>query len=320
MDKLVTLIIPVYNAGENIEHCIQSILKQTVSYFEVLLINDGSTDDSLERIKEYENKYPNIFRVLSHENMGVVKTRHRGIKESKTKYIMFIDNDDFIDPNYVETMTNSIMDGDYDIVVSGYRRATLDKVMFTVPSYPDEWSKYRMTAPWARIFKRSLIVDNDVRFLETVIGEDAYFNMSAYLYTNKIKTITYVGYNWYYEENSVSNQKQKGLKKECDLLVLLNEIDKLYKDRKDELVHYFVVKFIVWYLLFSGRDATSKRFMEEYRRLFAWKKEKGYKITIPFYSNRIKSEPLINRIYISIFLILDKLHLVSVFSKLYCKG
>ena len=85
-------------------------------------------------------------------------------------------------------------------------------------------------------------------------------------------------------------------------------------------MHYFVVKFIVWYLLFSGRDATSKRFMEEYRRLFAWKKEKGYKITIPFYSNRIKSEPLINRIYISIFLILDKLHLVSVFSKLYCKG
>ena len=93
MDKKVTIIIPVYNAGANIEHCIQSILKQTSRDFKVLLINDGSTDDSLIRITEYANRYPDIFKVLTHENMGVVETRHRGIKEADTEYIMFMDND-----------------------------------------------------------------------------------------------------------------------------------------------------------------------------------------------------------------------------------
>ena len=104
MDKKVTIIIPVYNAGANIEHCIQSILKQTSRDFKVLLINDGSTDDSLIRITEYANRYPDIFKVLTHENMGVVETRHRGIKEADTEYIMFMDNDDFIDNDYVENV------------------------------------------------------------------------------------------------------------------------------------------------------------------------------------------------------------------------
>ena len=108
MDKKVTIIIPVYNAGANIEHCIQSILKQTSRDFKVLLINDGSTDDSLIRITEYANRYPDIFKVLTHENMGVVETRHRGIKEADTEYIMFMDNDDFIDNDYVEVLLNEI--------------------------------------------------------------------------------------------------------------------------------------------------------------------------------------------------------------------
>lgn len=140
MDKKVTIIIPVYNAGANIEHCIQSILKQTSRDFKVLLINDGSTDDSLIRITEYANRYPDIFKVLTHENMGVVETRHRGIKEADTEYIMFMDNDDFIDNDYVEVLLNEIEKTDSDIVITGYRRANFDKVLFTIPAYDDEWT------------------------------------------------------------------------------------------------------------------------------------------------------------------------------------
>ena len=143
MDKKVTIIVPVYNAGENIEHCVQSILKQTCKDFEVLLINDGSSDDSLQRIQDYEKQYPDIFKVLSHENRGVVETRHRGIQEAKTEYIMFMDNDDFIDEDYVEVLLNEIETSKMDIVISGYRRANFEKVFFTIPSMDDEWTKYR---------------------------------------------------------------------------------------------------------------------------------------------------------------------------------
>ena len=319
MDKKVTIIIPVYIAGANIEHCIQSILKQTSRDFKVLLINDGSTDDSLIRITEYANRYPDIFKVLTHENMGVVETRHRGIKEADTEYIMFMDNDDFIDNDYVEVLLNEIEKTDSDIVITGYRRANFDKVLFTIPAYDDEWTKYRITAPWARIFRRNFLVENNVRFLKTYIGEDTYFNMNAYLYTNKIHGLDYVGYNWYYNDESVSNVKQRGLKPECDVLVVLNEIDKLYKE-KDEYLNYFVTRHIIWYLLFSGVDATPQRFMEEYKRLFEWLKNQGYKLSIPFYSKKIKSEPFKNRLIISIFNFLSKIGLVSIFTKIYCKG
>ena len=320
MNKKVTIIVPVYNAGKNIEHCVQSILKQTCKDFEVLLINDGSTDDSLERIQNDERQYPEIFKVLTHDNSGVVETRHRGIRESKTEYIMFMDNDDFIDDDYIEVLLNEIETSNMDIVISGYRRANFEKVFFTIPSMNDEWTKYKITAPWARIFRRKFIVDNNVRFLKTYIGEDTYFNLSAYQYTDKIKCIDYIGYNWYYNNESVSNTKQRGLKPECDVLVVLNEVDKIVKDRNDELLNYFMFRHIIWYLLFSGRDATSKRFMQEYRRLFKWLEESGYRNKTSMFSNKIKSEPFQNRAYISIFYSLHKLRLVKLFSKIYCKG
>ena len=320
MDKKVTIIVPVYNAGENIEHCVQSILKQTCKDFEVLLINDGSSDDSLQRIQAYEKQYPDIFKVLSHENRGVVETRHRGIQEAKTEYIMFMDNDDFIDDDYVEVLLNEIEKTGMDIVISGYRRANFEKVFFTIPSMNDEWTKYRITAPWARIFRRKFIVENNVQFLKTYIGEDTYFNLSAYQYTTKIKCIDYIGYNWYYNNESVSNTKQRGLKPECDVLIVLNEVNKIVRDRDDELLNYFMFRHIIWYLLFSGRDASSKRFMEEYRRLFKWLDKSGYRNKTSLFSNKIKSEPFQNRVFISIFYRLHKLGLVGAFSKIYCKG
>ena len=120
MDKRITIIVPVYNAGANIEHCVQSILKQTFKDFVVLLINDGSTDDSLKRINEYQTKYPDIFKVLTHENKGVVETRHRGLKEADTEYVMFMDNDDFIDDNYVKIVFKSSDDSIVYFEFGGY--------------------------------------------------------------------------------------------------------------------------------------------------------------------------------------------------------
>lgn len=318
--KDITIIVPVYNAGENIKHCVDSLLRQTLQNFEVLLINDGSTDNSLEIIRAYEQQYPEIFKVLTQENKGVVETRHRGLKEAHTEYVMFMDNDDFVDDDYVETLYNEIEHSRMDIVISGYRRANFDKIFFTIPSMNDEWTKYRITAPWARIFRRHFLIDNDVRFLKTYIGEDTFFNLSAYQYTDKIKCINYIGYNWYYNEESVSNTKQRGLKPECDVLIVLDAIDRIVKDKNDELLNYFMFRHVIWYLLFSGRDATSLRFMEEYKRLFTWLKKSGYKNKTHFFSKKIKSEPYQNRLYISVFYILHKLKLVKLFAIIYCKG
>ena len=103
-------------------------------------------------------------------------------------------------------------------------------------------------------------------------------------------------------------------------MIVLNEVNKIVRDRDGELLNYFMFRHIIWYLLFSGRDASSKRFMEEYRRLFKWLDESGYRNKTSLFSNKIKSEPFQNRVFISIFYRLHKLGLVGVFSKIYCKG
>ena len=117
----VSVIIPVYNAQEGIKQCIDSLLNQSFTDFEIILINDGSTDNSLEVIKKYaaDNDF---IRVIDKENEGVAKTRNKGIQLANGKYIVFIDNDDFVDSDYLERFYNEIDQEQLDIVLGGYKR------------------------------------------------------------------------------------------------------------------------------------------------------------------------------------------------------
>ncbi len=320
-EKRATVIVPVYNAGDGIYRCINSLLHQNSDAFQVLLINDGSTDNSLEIITRIANDHPDIFKVIDQNNAGVCETRHRGIAESDTEYILFMDNDDYVEPDYIKRLVHEADTSGADIVICGCRRVSEKGVKFVVrPTRQDEFAPYLMTAPWARIFRRQLLIDHDVRFLECSIGEDAYFNLSAYLYTDAIKTIDYVGYNWYYNEESVSNTLQRGLNNECDPLQLLSAISLKYDacGCRNAVFDYFVYRYVVWYLLWSGKTASPERFMEEYRRLFQWLDNHHYSLNIKFYDARIASDKLQNRLAISIFSKLSFLHLVGIFAKLYC--
>ena len=100
---MISVIVPIYNSSKNIRECIDSIVKQNYSDFEILLIDDGSKDNSLEICKEYEKKYKNI-RVFIKKNTGVSDTRNFGIDKAKGEYIVFIDSDDYLESNYLKTM------------------------------------------------------------------------------------------------------------------------------------------------------------------------------------------------------------------------
>ena len=101
----ISIIVPVYNAEKYIGTCIDSILKQTYQNFELLLINDGSSDNSLEVLNQYSKKDKRI-RVIDQKNIGVAKTRNKGIQLARGEYIAFIDNDDYIDEDYLEQFMN----------------------------------------------------------------------------------------------------------------------------------------------------------------------------------------------------------------------
>ena len=120
-DSLVSIIVPVYNSEKYVERCILSILNQTYSIIELILINDGSTDSSLNILDEYSRKDNRII-LVNKENEGVSASRNLGIEIATGKYLMFIDNDDFVEPSYVETYVSEIEKYSADLIIGGYQR------------------------------------------------------------------------------------------------------------------------------------------------------------------------------------------------------
>lgn len=317
--KKVTIIIPVYNSEKYIGRCLDSILNQSFKDIDILVINDGSTDKSKEIVEEYQSKYNNI-KLINQENMGVAKTRNKAIKLVKTKYILFIDNDDYIDNDYIETHIQKIQESNADIVMSGYRRVNIDKkILFKQNLLNTNWSKYIVLAPWAKIYNREFLVKNNIEFLDYGIGEDVYFNLVAFAKNPKIEIIDYIGYNWFFNTKSVSNTSQRGLSKDIDIRVPLDKILIEY-DKKDELIEYYFVRYFIWYMLFSGRKSSSKNFMDYYDKGKMWFQKNRIKNRITPFSNQLKGESLKNRIIVGTFLLMDKLHAIKLFSKIYCKG
>lgn len=313
--KKVSIIIPVYNSEKYISKCLDSILNQTYKNIEILVINDGSKDNSIDILRDYEKKDDRIV-VIDKENEGVAKTRNQGIKKATGDYIMFIDNDDFIDEDYVETYLKNT---DYDIVIGSYKRTDInDKILFKYNL--DEksiWSKYVVLAPWAKLYKKDFLIKNNIEFLNYGIGEDVYFNLLCYSKTNNIKVINDFKYNWFYNNESVSNTKQRGLKKTVDITVLLNNL-LTFVDLNSEYNKYFLERYIYWYLLFSGKQASKGDFTEQYNNYIKWLNDNKIKSNIkPLF---LKGEPFKIKLVVIIFRMIRKLHLIKLFSKVYCKG
>lgn len=311
MDK-VSIIIPVYNSEKYIDRCLKSVLKQDYNNIEIICVNDGSKDNSLDILKKYEKS--SKFIIIDQENIGVAKTRNKAIKKSTGDYILFIDNDDFIDSNYVSTYLNKAKESDCDVVLGGYKRMS-SKLLFTKKIGKNSFSKFENMAPWAKIIKRDFLIENNIKFFPFSIGEDVIFNLNLYSSTDKIQIIDYCGYNWYYNDNSVSNTRQRMFTD--NILVLFNEMKKY--DKNDD-VHYYIARYMVWYLLFSGSGVTPLEFMNEYKKINDWLIENGYGKELKI-SKIIKNESSFkNKIIIISFYYLVKFHLLGLFSRTYCKG
>ena len=308
----VSVIVPVYNSEDYIGRCIDSILEQTYSDFELILINDGSCDKSLSILKKYAKKDKRV-RVVDQKNMGVANTRNKGIEMAHGEYIALVDNDDYLEKTYLEEFVSQA--ADYDVIVGGYKRVSEDKTLFIKKISKTVWSKYENVAPWAKIIKKSFLLDNDIKFFSYSIGEDIIFNMDLYTLTDKIKILDNCSYNWFFNTKSVSNTKQKVFND--DILILF---DKMKEYDRNEETKYFISRYFVWYLLFSGRNVSSCEFVLEYKKIKKWILDNDYYDTLKL-TNIVKNESSFsNKIIIFIFNLVIKFNLVGLFSKVYCRG
>lgn len=176
----LSIIIPVYNVEKYLVRCLQSVVCQETQYhFEVIVINDGSTDGSMEILKEYEQKY-DYFKVITQENQGLSGARNTGINHAQGKFITFIDSDDAIEKQYIEKMMKVAIEKDVDLVMCSIREydvvndktirfITHENVSFN-KGIKDEILNLKGYA-WGKIYRRELW--EKVRFPKEYLFEDA---------------------------------------------------------------------------------------------------------------------------------------------------
>ena len=302
----VTLIVPVYNVEPYLKRCLNSLINQTYKDYEIICINDCSPDQSWKILKEYSISYPEKIKVLSNEkNLGLGKTREKGISYAKGEYLMFIDSDDYISNDYIETYMKEMENSKSDMVIGGYRRITPEgKVLEEMVLTKDEWAKFRMVSPWGRIMKTQFVREHNLKFGDYKMGEDSYFNVTAYGESDKIITTDYVGYNWIYREESVSNTTQKKVANSpIPFLEGLIERNKNQKYMKPKMFEYFVIKYVIWNLTFICKQSTKKEMSKAYTEYFNWLSGKipDYKKNPYVGLGKPKGETALIRLIVTIF-------------------
>lgn len=319
MEKELTIIIPVYNAQNHIRRCLNSVVCQLKKNYELLLINDGSEDKSINILKEYASDYPDRIRVIDKPNEGVAVTRNLGIREAEGDFICFVDDDDDVAEDYFETFLHAIRDTEYDLVIGGYKRTENNRVKYEVGPVDLPWYKFTVLASWTKIYRKVFLLENNIRFLDYKSGEDIYFSLSVYAKTNRIKVIPYTGYNWYFNGGSVSNTVQRGFNKDIDIVYLMNQFFAVGKIG-DLSFQYFYVRYLIWYLLFAGRTEKKDSFIQEYQRILSWLKEKKIPLKFPVCSEITRGERMSVKIAIGGFIVISRLHLMKAFATVFCKG
>lgn len=271
--KLVSIIIPVYNGEKFINRCVDSLLSQTYKNFEVILVNDGSTDNSLKIIKEYSKKYENII-CINQNNQGASIARNNGIKKAKGQYIMFVDIDDYVEKDYVKKLQKTIKNN--DVCISGFNRVVGDKIIYSKIPKNVIWSAFKYTSTWGKIYKTDFIKENKISFLNDYkIGEDLYFNITVLSKTNKISILEYAGYNYYDNAESLTNTVNKNKnKRNTQMFDLLNNMNVIFKNKNkqscvdNKTVYYFFLKTIIFYLLTQRGILNNKEYYMEYKKYF----------------------------------------------------
>lgn len=266
---LISIIVPVYNLeNKNLTRCISSILAQTFTNFELLLINDGSTDKSRSICESYAAN-DNRIQIINKENQGVSSARNLGIEKSRGEYLVFIDGDDYVDNDYLEhfikllpadLILQSVADFCYDLDKAKTQYHFKDKdygnnflELFS------QYNIYKFGAPWARLFKSEIIKVHNLKFDTNIhFREDELFFLQYLSNCKRIKTDSYFGYHYMYYPTS-SSRRYYGFDHDYDIAkkIYTSNIN-LGKSKSFDNTFFETVKVQCVYSLFSSLSAIYK--------------------------------------------------------------
>lgn len=212
--EMIDIIMPVYNASFTVEKAVRSVLDQSFSEFKLIIVDDGSTDDSFSKCELLAKKDSRI-QLLQQANQGVAVARNTGIENALGKYVTFIDSDDEMEKDHLKNLFDAAEKTDADIVICGYvetpSRITRFSSSTTYQSRESFkkccWDLYQnklLNVPWNKLFRRTLIKTQFPTGIN--IGEDLIFNIHAFEEAQRISVISDCSYYYYLSPNGLSNK------------------------------------------------------------------------------------------------------------------
>lgn len=241
-----SLIIPVYNVRDYLSECLESVINQDYDNYEVIVVNDGSTDDSLSIAKKYEKKYSNLIKVFDKKNGGLSDARNFGISKASGEYLFFIDSDDYIVNDALKVIDKNIKNNDILVFnyITGVNYESAVKVCVANNSIVDLKERYLIGKPCAvnKICKRELF--NDIEFPVGLYYEDLATTPKLVFKAKKIKFIDDALYFYRIRENSIMNKLEYNPKMDS-IFIGLNGVKEYFKGKYFEEVEYLYIEHLL---------------------------------------------------------------------------
>ena len=212
MNYLVSIIVPIYNVKSFLEECIESLINQSYSNIEIILVNDGSTDDSKDICEKYKRNDKRI-ELYNKSNGGLSDARNYGIDRANGEYIVFVDSDDVVDRDYIKLLVENSINEKSDICICNYEKFT-NNFLYNYNNYsykkniylPIDYIKEMLcikknSYAWGTLIKKELFMN--IRFKKGVRFEDTEMMYKLYIKSNKIVFIDLPLYKYRQQENSI---------------------------------------------------------------------------------------------------------------------
>ena len=241
MKAKVTIVVPVYNGEKSIKECLDNLTGQTLKEIEIVCVNDGSQDDSLQIIEDYIKKDARV-RVVSQENGGLSAARNTGIKHTKTPYVMFCDCDDVFAPSMCEKMVEAMDKHDVDVVACGTEveyvahaeiaesDTNYYRIKFTGRNYINEEIVAKTDVSVCdKIFRMEIIKEHKIEFPEKLNNEDYYFYNAYMSVANTVYFITQKLYKYIRHEGSIMSENFDKNAYSPDHLLVAKKLFEFYK-------------------------------------------------------------------------------------------
>ena len=252
-----SIIVPIYNVEHYLENCLESIVNQTYTNYECILVCDKSTDNSTKTAEKYAEKYN--FKYIYKENTGLSKARNTGVNLSSGDYILFLDGDDYYEPNLLETLNVNLYDTPdllrfqareifKDNTVS-YNEVGFDSMIGT-ESFKYIINNHFVENAWLYCYNRKFYQNNNFTFMDDCIAEDYGLIPLIIARAKSIKSIDFIGYNYVKRENSLMNNNDynKKIKKMNDMLLQSKFLKfELLKIENTNLFIRFINNSLIYY-------------------------------------------------------------------------